>query len=65
AASDLNAKVAAERLHVHVNTAYYRLDRIAARTGRDMRKLADIQELLIAIRLLLGRRPERISPDSL
>jgi sugar diacid utilization regulator len=49
---DLNAKIAAERLHLHVNSAYYRLDRIAERTGYDLRKLADVVELLIAIRLL-------------
>ena len=36
-ASDLNAKVAAELLHLHVNTAYYRLERIAERTGLDLR----------------------------
>ena len=55
--SDLNAKVAAERLHVHVNTAYYRLDRIAERTGCDLRKLGDLQELLVAVRLLTAGRP--------
>jgi len=52
AASDLNAVAAAERLHLHVNTAYYRLDRIAERTGCDLRRLADVMELLIALRLL-------------
>ena len=52
AACDLNAKIAAERLHLHVNTAYYRLERIAERTGCDLRRLADVMELLIAVRLL-------------
>jgi len=52
AACDMNAKTAAERLHVHVNTAYYRLERIAERTGCDLRRLADVMELLIAVRLL-------------
>jgi PucR C-terminal helix-turn-helix domain/GGDEF-like domain len=52
AACDLNAKTAAERLGLHVNTAYYRLERIAERTGCDLRRLADVMELLIAIRLL-------------
>jgi PucR C-terminal helix-turn-helix domain/GGDEF-like domain len=52
AASDLNAVAAAERLHLHVNTAYYRLNRIAERTGCDVRRLADVMELLIALRLL-------------
>ena len=52
AGSDLNAKTAARRLHLHVNTAYYRLDRIAERTGCDLRSFADVLELLIAVRLL-------------
>jgi hypothetical protein len=43
--------VAAEQLYVHVNTAHNRLSRIAARTGRDLRSLNDIIELLIAIKL--------------
>ncbi|TNM37803.1 PucR family transcriptional regulator [Nocardioides albidus] len=56
AAHDLNAKVAAEKLHVHVNTAYYRLERIAERTGCDLRSFADLEELLIAVRLMSGTR---------
>lgn len=52
AACDLNAKVAAQRLHLHVNSAYYRLDRIGERTGCDLRRLADVVELLVAVRLL-------------
>jgi hypothetical protein len=52
AACDMNAKTAAERLHLHVNTIYYRLERIAERTGCDLRRLADVMELLIAVRLL-------------
>jgi PucR C-terminal helix-turn-helix domain/GGDEF-like domain len=52
AACDLNAKTAAERLHLHVNTAYYRLERIAERSACDLRRLADVMELLIAVRLL-------------
>jgi hypothetical protein len=55
AAADLNARTAARRLHVHVNTAYYRLERVAERTGCDLRRLADVVELLIAIRLLTDR----------
>ena len=31
--ADLNAKAASERLHIHVNTAHYRLGKIAERTG--------------------------------
>ncbi|MCY9784069.1 helix-turn-helix domain-containing protein [Nocardiopsis sp. EMB25] len=56
AAHDLRAKSMAEELHLHVNTAYYRLDRIAERTGRDLRRFADLLELVIAIRLLSDRR---------
>src|SRR5581483_10412149 len=52
AACDMNAKTAAQRLHLHVNTAYYRLERIAERTGCDLRRLADVMELLIAVRLM-------------
>ena len=55
AAANLNAKVAAQRLYIHVNTAHHRLARIEERTGCDLRDLADVQELLIAIRLAGGR----------
>lgn len=51
AAANLNAKDAAETLFVHFNTAHYRLGLIEARTGRDMRCLSDVVDLLIAIRL--------------
>jgi sugar diacid utilization regulator len=56
AAADLNAKVAAERLFIHVNTAYHRLSRISERTGRDLRGLNDVIELLIAIKLAQAQR---------
>ncbi|MGH3458655.1 PucR family transcriptional regulator [Aeromicrobium sp.] len=49
---DLNAKEAAKSLHVHVNTMYYRLDRIATRTGCDLRKVDQVIELLLAVRML-------------
>lgn len=52
AACDLNAKLAVEHLHVHVNTAYYRLDTAAERTGRNVRSFTDLQETIIAIRML-------------
>jgi sugar diacid utilization regulator len=51
AASDLNVKAAARRLGVHINTAHHRLARVEERTGCDLRRLADLQELLIAIKL--------------
>ena len=48
------AKAASERLHVHVNTAHYRLGKIAERTGCDLRSISDVLELLIAINLAQG-----------
>jgi hypothetical protein len=56
AAANLNAKVAAQRLYIHVNTAHHRLARIEEKTGCDLRNLADVQELLIAIKLADGYR---------
>ncbi len=53
-AADLNAKAASERLHMHVNTAHYRLGKIAERTGCDLRSVSDVLELLIAIKLAQG-----------
>jgi sugar diacid utilization regulator len=55
AAADLNARRAAEQLHVHVNTAHYRLARISERTGCDLRRVSDVIELLIAARLAGGQ----------
>ena len=49
--ADLNAKAAAEELLIHVNTAHHRLGRIAEKTGCDLRRLSDVIDLLIAIRL--------------
>jgi sugar diacid utilization regulator len=51
AEADLNAKAAAEKLQIHVNTAHYRLGRIAEKTGCDLRRLSDVIDLLIAVRL--------------
>ena len=62
AAANLNAKVTAQRLYIHVNTAHHRLARIEERTGCDLRDLADVQELLIAIRL--ARHPIRATPSA-
>jgi sugar diacid utilization regulator len=52
--ANLNAKAASERLHMHVNTAHYRLGKIAERTGCDLRNVSDVLELLIAIKLARG-----------
>lgn len=52
---DLNAREAARSLHVHVNTMYYRLERIAERTGCDLRRIDEVIELLLAVRMLSAR----------
>jgi hypothetical protein len=49
--SDLNLRVAAERLQVHANTVQYRLGRIEERTGRNPRHIADLLDLLVAIQI--------------
>ncbi len=49
--ADLSLRVAAQQLHVHPNTAHYRLRRIEQRTGRNPRRIADLIELLAAIAL--------------
>jgi sugar diacid utilization regulator len=49
--ADFNVKVAAARLFVHPNTARYRLAKIEERTGLDLRRFADVQEILIAVRV--------------
>jgi hypothetical protein len=48
---DLNARRAAENLHIHVNTAHYRLSRIAERTGLDLHRVSHLIEILISARL--------------
>jgi hypothetical protein len=60
-ASDLNVKLAAERLFVHPNTAHYRLAKIEDRTGCSVRRLEDVLLLTIAICLTRAReeRPDR------
>ncbi|MFF5264460.1 PucR family transcriptional regulator [Actinomadura viridis] len=51
ASADLNLRAAAERLQIHHNTAQYRLRRIQERTGRNLRHIADLVDLLVAIAL--------------
>ena len=50
--ADLNATRTAERLHLHVNTVYYRLTKIADSSDCDVRRVSDVVEILIAARLL-------------
>jgi sugar diacid utilization regulator len=50
-AADFNAKLAAERLFVHPNTARYRIGTIEERTDCDLRCVSDVLDLLIAVRL--------------
>jgi sugar diacid utilization regulator len=61
AASDMNLARTAERLHIHVNTARYRLSRIAERTGYEPRSLADVLDLVLAIKMLASRRLDGLS----
>ncbi|MFC7642674.1 PucR family transcriptional regulator [Streptosporangium lutulentum] len=51
AADDLNLRACAERLQIHPNTAQYRLRRIRERTGRNLRRINDLLDLLVAIAL--------------
>ncbi len=51
AEADLSLRVTAERLHIHPNTAQYRLRRLEERTGRSPRHFEDLVELLVAIAL--------------
>jgi len=54
--ADLNLRLAAERLHIHPNTALYRLRRVQELTGRNPRRFADLLDLLVAVELHHGRR---------
>ncbi|GAA3075180.1 PucR family transcriptional regulator [Streptosporangium carneum] len=49
---DLALQRTAEELLVHPNTVAYRLRQIGALTGRDMRKIADISDLSVALAAL-------------
>ncbi|WP_051186147.1 PucR family transcriptional regulator [Nocardia tenerifensis] len=54
AAADMNLREAAEKLRIHPNTAKYRLRRIQDLTGRSVRSVNDLIELLVAIELQPG-----------
>lgn len=51
AAADMNLREAADALCVHHNTAKYRLGRIQELTGRNLRSVRDLIDLLVAIEL--------------
>jgi PucR-like helix-turn-helix protein/diguanylate cyclase with GGDEF domain len=50
-AADFNARLTAERLFLHPNTARYRLGKIEERTGCNLRHVSDVMDLLIAVRV--------------
>lgn len=50
-AADMNLREAADALRIHHNTAKYRLRRIQQLTGRNVRRVTDLVELLVAIEL--------------
>jgi sugar diacid utilization regulator len=54
----MNAKQTASAMHVHVNTIYYRLERLAQATGIDPYSVTDVVGLVIANRLRGHLGPE-------
>lgn len=57
--SSLNVKHAAELLHVHPNTVYYRLSQIERVSGIDPRDAGGLVELLMVSRLVRGQADPR------
>lgn len=55
-AHDLSITAAAQALHIHVNTLHYRLKRIEALTGLDLRSTEGIVTAALAVRLLNDAR---------
>lgn len=58
-AADTNLREAADTLRIHHNTAKYRLRRIQQLTGRNIRTVTDLVELLVAIELRRAPAPVR------
>ncbi|WP_280425575.1 PucR family transcriptional regulator [Nocardia carnea] len=58
-AADTNLREAADALRIHHNTAKYRLRRIQQLTGRNIRTVTDLVELLVAIELRQAPAPVR------
>lgn len=48
---DCNAKKTAERLFLHVNSMHYRLDKIEALLGRDLRDREDLFDVMLALKI--------------
>ncbi|WP_328396489.1 PucR family transcriptional regulator [Nocardia sp. NBC_00416] len=63
-AADMNLREAADALRIHHNTAKYRLRRIQQLTGRNIRSVTDLVELLVAIELRATPRPAARQPSS-
>lgn len=59
--SGCDARLSAQRLHLHRTSLYYRLQRIAELTGRDLSSGADRLELHLALKL--ARLARRARPD--
>ncbi|MFI9531962.1 PucR family transcriptional regulator [Nocardia fusca] len=55
--ADMNLREAAEALRIHHNTAKYRLRRIQQLTGRNIRSVTDLVDLLVALELRATPRP--------
>ena len=49
----------AARMHLHVNTLRYRIEKIEALTGRDLRRLPDQVDLLLALAVDCRHDPAR------
>lgn len=47
----------AERLHLHVNSVRYRIQRVQELTGRDLSRPEDRVDFFLALRLMGGDRP--------
>ncbi|MFI5717354.1 PucR family transcriptional regulator [Nocardia sp. NPDC051750] len=58
-AADMNLREAADALRIHHNTAKYRLRRIQQLTGRNIRTVTDLVDLLVAIELRHAPRAVR------
>ena len=52
--ADLNITAAAEALHLHVNSARYRLRKIGEATDTEMRSVSDVVGLLMAAHSIAG-----------